>query len=182
MMRQFLDRLYLWSGYAAAACLVTIFVIMMIMSVGRQFNLNIPSGDDFAAWAMAAMAFLGMAHTFKRGEMIRVGLLLEKLPARGRRVFEILSLAVALSFLLFFSWHAFRFVRDSFLLNDMSNGVVAVPLWIPQLGFFAGLAILTIAVTDELVHVLRGNKPTFEKEPPKTTEELIARVAEGGGV
>jgi TRAP-type C4-dicarboxylate transport system permease small subunit len=181
-MRQALDRLYLWAGYAAAGCLVIIFLIMLIMAVGRQFNLNIPSGDDFAAWAMAALAFLGMAHTFKRGEMIRVGLLLEKLPPRGRRFFEILSLSVALAFLLFFSWHVWRFVRDSYLLNDMSNGVVAVPLWIPQLGFFIGLAILTIAVADEFVHVLRGNKPTFEKEPPKTTEELLARVAEGGGV
>jgi TRAP-type C4-dicarboxylate transport system permease small subunit len=181
-MRRFLDTLYLWSGYAAAGCLVIIFLIMMIMAVGREFNINIPSGDDFAAWAMAAMAFLGMAHTFKRGEMIRVGLLLERLSGRTRHAFEALALIVALSFLLFFSWHAFRFVRDSYLLHDMSNGVVAVPLWIPQMFFFTGLAILTIAVADELVHVLKGNKPTFEKDPPKTTEELIARVAEGGGV
>lgn len=181
-MRRFLDGLYRWSGYAAAVCLVIIFAIMLVMAVGRQFNLNIPSGDDFAAWAMAAMAFLGMAHTFKRGEMIRVGLLLERLSGRTRQVFEALALSVALSFLLFFSWHAFRFVRDSYLLHDMSNGVVAVPLWIPQLFFFAGLAILTIAVADELVHVLKGNRPTFEKDPPKTTEELLARVAEGGGV
>ena len=62
---------------------------MMVMSVGRQFALNIPAGDDFASWCMAAMAFLGLAHTFKRGEMIRVGLLLELLEeqqvARDRR-------------------------------------------------------------------------------------------------
>ena len=57
-MRRLLDGLYLWAGYAAAGFLVAIFAIMMIMSVGRQVNLNIPAGDDFAAWCMAAMAFL----------------------------------------------------------------------------------------------------------------------------
>ena len=181
-MRRLLDGLYLWAGYAAAACLVMIFVLMMIMSVGRQFGLNIPSGDDFAAWAMAAMAFLGMAHTFKRGEMIRVGLLLEKLKGGPKHFFEVLALTVALAYLVFFTWHAYEYVRFSRMSNDMSSGVVAVPLWIPQLAFLAGLTILTIAVLDELIHVLRGNPPTFEKAPPKTTEELIERVAEGGGV
>ena len=82
-MRIFLDRLYLCAGYAAGAFLVLIFAIMMVMSVGRQFALNIPAGDDFASWCMAAMAFLGLAHTFKRGEMIRVGLLLERLHRRA---------------------------------------------------------------------------------------------------
>jgi TRAP-type C4-dicarboxylate transport system permease small subunit len=181
-MRKLLDGLYLGAGYAAAGCLVVIFALMMIMAVGRQFGLNIPSGDDFAAWAMAAMAFLGMAHTFKRGEMIRVGLLLEWLSGRTRQFFEVLALTVALGYLGYFTWHVFAYVRFSRAMNDMSNGVVAVPLWIPQLAFLAGLALLTIAVLDELVHVLRGNRPTFEKEPPKTTEELLARVAEGGGV
>lgn len=181
-MRRFLDTLYLWAGYAAAGCLVVIFALMMIMAVGRQFNLNIPSGDDFAAWAMAAMAFLGMAHTFKRGEMIRVGLLLEKLKGRTKHVFEVLALSIAFSYLAYFTWHVFRYVQFSWQMNDMSNGVLAVPLWIPQMAFLAGLALLTVAVLDELLHVLRGNRPTFEKEPPKTTEELLERIVEGGGV
>ena len=44
---------------------------------------------------MAAMAFLGLAHTFKRGEMIRVGLLMERLHGRAKQVAEIVALAVA---------------------------------------------------------------------------------------
>jgi hypothetical protein len=64
----------------------------------------------------------------------------------------------------------------------MSNGVIAVPIWLPQLSFLAGAVLLTIAVLDELIHVLGGNPLSFEKPPPKTTEELLARVAEGGGV
>ena len=61
-LRRALDALYLFAGYAAGAFLVMIFAIMMVMSVGRQFSLNIPAGDDIASWCMAAMAFLGLAH------------------------------------------------------------------------------------------------------------------------
>ena len=56
MLRRLLDGMYLFAGYAAGAFLVLIFAIMMVMSVGRQFQLNIPAGDDFASWCMAASA------------------------------------------------------------------------------------------------------------------------------
>ena len=63
--------------------LIVIFLLMMALSLGRQVGLNIPSGDDFAAWCMAAMAFLGLAHTFRSGEIIRVGLLLDRFAGRS---------------------------------------------------------------------------------------------------
>ena len=40
--------------------------------------------------------------------------------------------------------------------------------------------ILFIAIVDELIHVARGNKPRYEKEPPKTTEEIIERAVQSG--
>ena len=81
-MRVFLDRLYLFSGYLAGAFMLAIFVLMMALSAGRPIGFNIPAADDFVSWCMAAMAFLGLAHTFRNGEMIRVGLLIDKLPAQ----------------------------------------------------------------------------------------------------
>jgi len=179
-MRQWLDRLYLFAGYAAGVFLVLIFAIMMVMSVGREIDVNLPAGDDFASWCMAAMAFLGLAHTFKHGEMIRVGLLLEQLTGRRRWMLELVALAIAAGFVVYFAWYAVAMTYDSFRFNDMAQGVLAIPLWIPQLGFCGGLIILAIALVDELVHVARGNKPTFEKEAPKTPDEFVERVASGG--
>lgn len=180
MMRVFLDRLYLAAGYAAGGFLVLIFAIMMVMSVGRQFGLNIPAGDDFASWCMAAMAFFGLAHTFKKGEIIRVGLIIEQFTGRKRWALEVVALAIATAFTLYFTWYAVRMTYDSWRFDDMAQGVLAVPLWIPQLGYASGLLVLSIALVDEMVHVLRGNKPTYEKEPPSSPDEFVERVASGG--
>lgn len=180
-MRVFLDRLYLFAGYAAGAFLVLIFAIMMFMSVGREAGINIPAGDDFASWCMAAMAFLGLAHTFRRGEIIRVGLVIEKLTGKQRWALEVFALTVSAAFLVFFTWYAVSMTYDSYRFNDMAQGVLAVPLWIPQIGYSGGLLILTIAVFDELVNVLQGNRPTYEKEPPATPDEFVERIAAGGG-
>jgi TRAP-type C4-dicarboxylate transport system permease small subunit len=182
MIRRFLDGLYLAAGYLAGAFLVTIFGLMMLLSVGREINFNVPSGDDFTGWALVAMSFLGLAHTFKRGEMIRVGLLIERLHGAKRRAAELFSLGTAALFLGYFTFQAGKLAYDSWQYFDMSTGVVSIPLWIPQLGLILGLGILLIAVLDEFVIVARGGRPTYEPEPPKTAEELIERIAQGGGV
>src|SRR5918992_1385499 len=106
MVRVFLDRLYLFSGYLAGLFLIAIFVLMLLLSGGRPFGINIPAGDDFISWCMAATAFLGLAHTFRSGEMIRVGLLIDRLQGRTRRFVELLSLTLGLAFVGFFAWHA----------------------------------------------------------------------------
>ena len=61
------------------------------------------------------------------------------------------------------------------------SSVLSIPLWMPQLGYCGGLLILGVALVDELVHVLKGNKPTYEKEPPSSPDELVERIASGGG-
>ena len=179
-MRRLLDGLYLASGYLAGFFMLAIFVMMMALSLGRELGVNVKSGDDIAAWCMAAMAFLSLAHTFKSGEMIRVGLLTERLTGKTKWIFELFALAMGVAFIGYFAWHAVAMTYTSWLINDMSTGVLVVPLWLPQIGFTAGLVILWIAMVDELVHVAGGNKPRYEKEPPKTAEELIERAVQSG--
>jgi len=180
MIRTVLDRLYLFAGYAAGAFMVLIFILMMALSAGRPLGINLPAGDDFTAWCMAAMAFLGLAHTFRSGEMIRVGLLIDKLEGRTRRVVEIASLIIGTGFIAFFAWHAVRMNYDSWRFHDMSQGVIAVPLWLPQLGYSGGLIILLIAFVDEFIHVVRGGEPRYEQPKATTAEEVVERAIQSG--
>jgi TRAP-type C4-dicarboxylate transport system permease small subunit len=180
MLRLTLDRLYLASGYLAGLFVVAIFVLMMLLSAGRPVGFNIPAGDDIIAWCMAATAFLGLAHTFRSGEMIRVGLLIDRYEGRTRRAIEIVALCIGCGFIGFFAWHAVRMTYDSWRFHDMAQGVLAIPLWIPQLGYSGGLVILLIAFVDELAHVLRGNAPRYEKPKPATAEEVVERAIQSG--
>jgi TRAP-type C4-dicarboxylate transport system permease small subunit len=180
MIRSVLDGLYLFAGYLAGLFLLVIFALMMGLSLGRGVGFNIPAGDDFASWSMAAMAFLGLAHTFRSGEMIRVGLITDRLHGKTRWWFEMFSLVIGLGFVGFFAWHAVQLTYDSYRFNDMAQGVLAVPLWIPQIGYAAGLVILFIAFVDEFIHVLRGGAPRYEKPPATTAEEVVERAIQSG--
>lgn len=176
IVRKFLDWLYLFSGMVAGGFLLAIFVLMMLLSAGRPLGLNVRSGDEFIGWCMVAVSFLALAHTFRSAEMIRVGLVLEKITGRTRWYFEIFSLVCGSIFIGYFAWYAFWMTYFSWLINEPSQGVIVIPIWIPQSGMAIGLIILFIAFIDELIHVLCGGAPRYEKPKPKTAEEAIEQA------
>ena len=160
-MRRFLDVLYDAAAALAGLCVLSIFVLMIYASIGREVGWRVGTINDLVAWLCAAAAFLAMAQSFRNGDFVRVSLLLEKLPARARHGFELLSLGVAAVAIGYLAFWAASFTFESWQLQDMANGLLVVPLWIPQMSFVVGALLFFIAVLDEFVLVLRGHKPTY---------------------
>jgi TRAP-type C4-dicarboxylate transport system permease small subunit len=161
-LRRFLDRLYAASGVAAALGLVGIFVVMLAQSFGREGGVFVRGADDIVAWLCAATAFLALGHTFRHGELVRVGLWLDMLGARGRWFAELFALGITSAFVAYMLWAVVRFVYDSWQFKEVAQGLIKVPIWIPQLCFVAGVIIFFVAVLDELLRVLRKEKPTYQ--------------------
>lgn len=174
-----LDTVYLLAGYLAAIFLALIAGLMFAMSLGRHIGINVASGDDFAGWCMAAMAFLGLAHTFRRGDLLRIELLTERLPERARHAVEAFCLLLGTGLSAFMARNILEMTWLSYRFHDVSGGVVAVPLWIPQLGMSAGIVLITVAMLDSLVRLLMGLDPGHRKPKPRTREEFIGQVTEG---
>jgi TRAP-type C4-dicarboxylate transport system permease small subunit len=59
-------------------------------------------------------------------------------------------------------WAVARFVYESWKFNEVAQGLIRIPIWIPQLCFVVGVVIFLIAVLDELVRVLKKQKPTYQ--------------------
>jgi TRAP-type C4-dicarboxylate transport system permease small subunit len=161
-MRGFLDRLYLFSGAFAAICLAAICVVMLAQAFGRGVGVLVRGADDITAWLCAASAFFALGHTFRHGELVRVGLWLDMLGTRSRWVAEIFSLGVTAAFCGYMTWSVARFVYESWKLDEVAQGLIRVPIWIPQLSLVLGVVIFLIAVLDELITVARKQKPAYQ--------------------
>ena len=161
-MRRFLDRLYAGSGALAAVCVFLICALMLAQALARGMGGQIRGTDDIVAWLCAAAAFLALGHTFRSGDLVRVGVFLDRLPARARWVAEIVALAITASFTTYMLWAVTRFVYDSWQFNEVAQGLIKVPIWIPQMSFLIGVVIFFVAVLDELVTVLRNRKPAYQ--------------------
>ena len=157
-MRRLLDSLYISAAALAALFMVLLLGAVLLSIVSRQFHFHVPGVDAYAGYLMAAAGFLALAHTLKRGEHIRVTLLLNALHGRSRKALEVWALVVALLLAALFAFYSCRLVWQSYTFNDISTSNDATPLWIPQLSMAWGTLVLAIAFLDELVLELRGQR------------------------
>jgi len=161
-MRRALDLLYAASGAFAAVCLAGICALMLAQSFGREVGLLVRGADDITAWLTAASAFLALGHTFRHGELVRVGLWIDMIKGRARWWAEVVALSVTSLFVGYMLWAVSKFVFASWQFNEVAQGLIRIPIWIPQMSFLLGVLIFFIAVLDELVTVLRGRKPAYQ--------------------
>jgi len=154
-MRRALDRLYDAAGYLAAFFMVGILLMVLASVVGRLVGFNLRGSDAYAGYCMAASGFLALAHTLKRGEHIRVMLLLERFGGRLKRPLDIWSHFAGTFFSGALAWYSIRLAWQSHTYNDISQGNDATPLWIPEIAMAVGSVVLAIAMVDDLVLLLR---------------------------
>ena len=153
-----MDGLYDGAAAMAALCMVGLLVMVLLSVLGRQLNFHVPGTDAYAGYMMAAAGFLALAHTLKRGEHIRVTLLLSALKGKAHHALEVWALSVATGLAALSAVYACRLSWQSYTFHDISTSNDATPLWIPQLTMAAGTLILLIAFIDELVLELRGQR------------------------
>ncbi len=155
-IRRALDALFDGAAALAALCMVALLVMVMLGIVGRLLHFHVPGTDAYAGYLMAGAGFLALAHTLKRGEHIRVTLLLGALKGRAKHALELWALAGASALAALMAYYSVRLAWQSHSFNDISTGNDATPLWLPQIAMAAGTLILLLALLDELVLEWRG--------------------------
>jgi len=165
-MRRTLDALYDAAGILAALFLAGTLAMVLTGILGRLMNFHVPGTDSYAGYCMAASGFLALAHTLKRGEHIRVTLILEHVGRRAHRVLSLVALVTALLLAALFAYYSVRLAFQSWQFNDVSTGNDATPLWIPQLTMAAGTIVLAIAFADELALEWTGRRHVPKADAP----------------
>jgi len=185
-VRQGLDTLYRMTLWASALCLVTIALMVGIQLAGRlldgtlsllhlpRTNFVILSLDEIGGYLLAAASFFALGGTLKAGAHIRVTLVLAALSERTRRYVELWAFGFAAAAAGYMTGHLANFAWISFRFNEVSPGVIRVPLVYPQAAMALGALILTIALVDELFIVVSRGRPSF-----RAAEDAITLGKEG---
>lgn len=157
-MRRLLDFVYDGAAAVAALFMVGLLGMVLLSIISRQLHFHVPGTDAYAGYMMAAAGFLALAHTLKRGEHIRVTLLLNALKGRWKQGFEIWSLGIATLLAVLFAYYSCKLAWQSHEFHDISTSSDATPLWIPQIAMALGTVVLALAFVDELVLELLGRR------------------------
>lgn len=176
-MRRILDTTYRSAGIVAAAAIFLIFALVSLQVSARLLDgalrlsgrpptgFLIPSIAEICGFLLAIASFLALARTLTVGGHIRVGILVERLPAGARRLTEALIGLLATGLGVYATVAVARLSAKSWTFNDVSYGFVPIPLWLPQALMALGLAILSVALVDLTVRMWRDK--TFLQNGPE---------------
>jgi TRAP-type C4-dicarboxylate transport system permease small subunit len=157
-MRKLLDGIYDSAAALAALFMFGLLLMVLLSIVSRQLHFHVPGVDAYAGYLMAASGFLAMAHTLKRGEHIRVTLLLNALRGRWKKGMELFALGIAVFLAVLFAFYSCKLAWQSHVFNDISTGSDATPLWLPQIAMAYGSVIFSLAFIDEALLEIQGRR------------------------
>jgi TRAP-type C4-dicarboxylate transport system permease small subunit len=184
-MRRALDRLYAAALWASALCLAAIAGLVGLQLAARLIDgafalIHLPRTDfvilslaEICGYLLAAASFLALAGTLKSGTHIRVTMVLHALGAY-RRFAELWAFGVATLVSAYITWNLTYFAFVSWQFNEISTGIIRVPLCYPQAAMALGAAILTVALADECILVWQTGRASFQQ-----AEDAITLGKEG---
>ncbi|MBA3505685.1 MAG: TRAP transporter small permease [Betaproteobacteria bacterium] len=155
-------------GLAAIALLASLALI--VYSVVMRYGLNQPIAwvDELVGYLLVACVMLASADALLHGEHIAVDIVTERLSARGKQWtlrMGLLAVLVSAVLLAVEGWDMVAFAR---MVGLLSNGYLAVPMWIPQALVPIGASLLGLAAFVALIDTCRGQRPASPIEPPKS--------------
>lgn len=156
-LRRFLDMLYLAGGAIAACFMIAILTLIVLQMLARWTGQVFPGATDYAGYCMAGASFFAFAYALNHGAHIRVSILLNALGDR-RYWLEIWCFTIGAAASTYFAWYAVRGTYWSWKLKELSQGLDATPVWIPQLSMSIGTVLLAIAFWDHLVRLVFTGK------------------------
>ncbi|MCS6920667.1 MAG: TRAP transporter small permease subunit [Elioraea sp.] len=176
-LRRALDALYLAGGVAGAIAIVAIGALVLVQIIGRQAGFVLPGSDDLTAYAVAASATLPLAYTFRHAAHIRVDIVIGRFAGRSRHALELVVLTIASAIALLFAFSCLDTLIDSWTFGEVAQGMLAVPIWLPQIPLVIGSALFALALIDDLVVAASGGQPSYRRAIARSAPERAAGEA-----
>jgi TRAP-type C4-dicarboxylate transport system permease small subunit len=140
-----LDRIAYLGGWLAG-WLVPIMMMLVVVDVFMRYVMNRPLmvSDEFSAYMLVALSFLGLAYTWREKGHVRVEVLVSRFPSRIYGWVRLLGLILTFIFMIGMDLAAYKMIAYALQINLRSSTWLMFPLFWPQLTVFIGFVMLTL--------------------------------------
>ncbi len=123
--------------------LMTILILVEIF-LWNIFTKTTLIADEYSAYGLAAIIFLGAGYCLKERGPIRITLVLGFLPEKLSRTITFAATGITTAFMGYLWWYLLKMVKASIRYNSTSGTLTNTPLWIPQTLMLVGAACFLI--------------------------------------
>ena len=148
LVEKIADRAGYYSGW-----LVPLMMMLVVVEVFMRYVLHQPLmvADEFSAYMLVALSYLGMAYTWRQGGHVRVTVLVSRLPSRASSWIRLMGLILIFIFMTELDRVGYKMIMYALKINLRSSTWLMVPLFWPQLAVFIGFVLLTLLLVVDIV-------------------------------
>jgi TRAP-type C4-dicarboxylate transport system permease small subunit len=128
---------------AVMLALMTVLILTEIL-LWNTLSKTTLIADEYSAYGLAAIIFMGAGYCLKEKGHIRITLILSFLPRRATAVITCAATAVTTVFMGYLWWYLFKMVQSTIRYQSTSGTLTQTPLWIPQTLMLIGAACFLI--------------------------------------
>lgn len=122
---------------------------------GRGFNRPIPGLFEMTETLMVFSIFLALALAQHNKRHIRVEIVLDWLPPRGKSICDLLNVLLVGVFFAFIAWFGWDAAIYSFTEGQYRPGAIRLPVWPAKTALAVGATLMILQCTVELVGHVR---------------------------
>jgi TRAP-type C4-dicarboxylate transport system permease small subunit len=160
-----IERISDWAAKLSAVILFALTVLILLeILLWNLFEKTTLIADEYSAYGLAAIIFLGAGYCLKEKGHIRITLVLGFLPPKLARVIAFAATVLTTVFMGYLWWYLFLMVRSAYRYGSTSGTLTHTPLWIPQTLMLVGAACFLLQFVGTSVRVF---------EAIETGEEVI---------
>ncbi|WP_417617475.1 TRAP transporter small permease subunit [Oceanisphaera sp.] len=136
----------------------------ILLEIGmRQFGASTFVLDEFVGYAVATLTFLGLGYSLERGALIRVNVLLDRLPERLHWLPDLAATLLALFSFVTLAWYWGHNVWRSYQRGTVSVTLAETPLWLPESMVLLGMLLLCLTLLARALNLAAGQVPGTDK-------------------
>ncbi len=132
--------------------LVPLMMLLVLFEVFMRYVMGQPPmiADEFAAYMLVALSFIGLAYTWKEKGHIRITVLVNRLPPRESNWLSLVTLVFAFAFAIVLIKLSYDYMVFSFSLGMTSSTWLRFPLQGPQMTLVIGFILLSLMLIVEI--------------------------------
>jgi len=153
--------------------LAIIASVMMAQILARTFASSMPWPEEFARYCYIWTVFLSLGYTIKKGNMLRVTVVMDLLPHKVRRSIEILTNIILL--VLFLILFRYSITYTAILrTTGQTSPAMRIPMWMMYTSTIVGFGLGSIRMLQEIINNFRN----FNKKIESTIEATLKEAKE----
>ena len=148
----FIEKIAYLGAYGSG-WLVPLMMMLVVVEVFMRYVLHQPLmlADEFSAYMLVAVSYLGTAYTWRQGGHVRVTVLVSRLSSRTAGWVRFIGLILVLIFMIELDRVSYKMIAYALQINLRSSTWLMFPLFWPQLAVFIGFVLLTLVLVIDIV-------------------------------